>query len=668
MRQSHNKLYILLTYVVLAFATFIAYEQVRHNEFVDYDDYTYVVDNSYVNRGITRESVVWAFTTPLLCNWHPLTQLSHTLDCELFGLNPLWHHLTSLLFHIAATLLLFWVLKRMTGKIWCSAFVAAAFALHPLHVESVAWVAERKDVLSGFFWMLTIAAYIRYAKRAGIGSYLLVLLSFSMGLMAKPMVVTLPFVLLLLDYWPLGRFEWRPQSRLETLSRSKSVGSNRHGRSVLRLIGEKIPLFALAAVSSVIAYIVQQKGGAMAEIPLNFRIFNALNSCFNYIVKMAYPSGLAVLYPFQTKLRVDMALLVIVGISICAVLWRRQRPWLIVGWLWYLGTLVPVIGLVSVGDQAMADRYTYLPSIGIFIVVAWGAAELLGRWRYRKIGLAISAGIVLTALLVCTRMQVRHWRNDLTLFGHAIEVTKNNYRMHNRYGVALDKKGLLDKAITHYKKAIRIHPYFTPAYNNLGSTLARQGKLNEAVLYFTKALEIDFNFADAHNNLGYTLMSQGNLDRAVTHFIKALQLNPSFTAARYNLAQALAENNKIDEAIIHFREILRIDPDLVAPMNNLAWLLATHKESEFYNPQEAVRIAERACELTEYSRIDSLDTLAAAYASAGRFSEAVTIAEKALYLSQSSGHNRLTEQIQNRLSLYKTSRGYVETLPHLPSD
>jgi hypothetical protein len=456
------------------------------------------------------------------------------LDCQLFGLNPFWHHLTNLLFHIVNSLLLFWVLKRMTGAVWPSLFVAAAFALHPLHVESVAWVAERKDVLSGFFWMLTIAVYIRYAERPAVGSYLLLVLFFSLALLAKPMVVTLPFVLLLLDYWPLRRLQlgWDAEdaSRQQT---NKSVNKHSQQRNIYRLLWEKVPFFTLSAALSIITFFVQRSAGAIAisdPVPLHIRFINALVSYIGYIVKMVYPASLAVLYPYPKTIRADVALLTVV-ISVLVVRWGRRRPWLTVGWLWYLVALVPVIGLVQAGSQAMADRYTYLSLIGLFIMVAWGAGELLAKWRYRKICLAVSAGLWLTAMLICSRMQLRHWRNSLTLYEHTLAVTQNNYIIHNNLATALGEQGKLDEAISHYRQAVRINPNYANGHNNLGLTLTKQGKFNEAVVHFTEALRIKPDFIGARRNLGYVLERLRRSDKSATPLKKTEQPDHDSTLA-----------------------------------------------------------------------------------------------------------------------------------------
>ena len=633
MKKTHDKLNTFLIYAGLALATIIAFEPVRHNDFTSYDDDIYVTKNPHVTAGLTRESVIWAFTTPHAANWNPVTQLSHMLDCELFGLNPVLHHMTSLLFHVANTLLLFWVLKTMTGAVWPSVFVAAAFALHPLRVESVAWVAERKDVLSGFFWMLTMAAYLRYVKRPGIGRYLLMVLALCLGLMAKPMLITLPCVLLLLDWWPLGRFHLTQRSGRQALPQS-SLSISGHRISAFRLVVEKIPLFVIVAVATVVIFIVQQRAGALkpAEIwPLNVRLTNALVSYISYVGKMIYPGRLAVLYPHPGNTlplwQPIVSFVVLAVISAGTIHTARRRPYLAVGWLWYLGTLVPVIGLIQTGFHAMADRFTYLPSIGFFIMVAWGAAELLAKSRYLSIGLKISASVVLAVLLICTRMQIRHWQNDLTLFGHAIKVTENNYIMHYNLASQLRLRGKLDEAISHYRKALQAGPY-KPSY------------------------------AQLHNSLGLALTMTGRLDDAVEHFNEALRAKPDWPDVHTILALVYEQLGKDDLAIIHWTKTLELRPDSAGALNNLAGILAAAEDTKFQNPTDAVKFAERACELTEYSRPDFLDTLAAAYASAGRFSEAVAVAEKALEIALASEQKKLAEEIQNRLQLYQAGRPY----------
>jgi tetratricopeptide (TPR) repeat protein len=650
MQQSHNKLYILVIYAVLALATIIAFEPVRNNAFVTYDDDSYVTKNPQVQAGLTWSSIIWAFTEFHAANWHPLTWLSHMLDCELFGPNPFGHHLTNLLFHLANTLLLFWVLKRMTGALWQSAFVAAAFALHPLHVESVAWVAERKDVLSGFFWMLTIAAYIRYTERPCIGRYLLVVLAFCLGLMAKPMAVTLPFVLLLLDYWPLGRFQF--------------AGSEQ-GPSARRLFGEKIPLLLLAAVSSVVTFIVQKTTGTVAAIeilPVNFRVANAVISYIRYIGKMIYPVRLAALYPFAkiSMWQVAASALLLLAVSRWVILLARSHRFLLVGWLWYLGTLVPVIGLVQVGNQAIADRYTYIPLIGIFIMVAWGLPHLLAKWRYRRIALSAASVLVFAVLLLCTRRQVKIWQNDFTLFGHAIAVTENNPIMHNNFALAIQLQGRIDEAISHYRQILQTNPKFVPAHNNLALALQSQGKFDEAIGHYRQVLQFAPHSVHAHNNLGLALQSEGRLDEAISHYLRALELRPKHPNAHRNLALAYVQQGKIDQAVMHFSEALRARPNWPEVYDDLARLKAVHDNPAFRDPEKAIQLAKRACELTGYKSPEILDTLAVTYAAAGRFSRALETAEKALKLAEAADKKELAGQIQARLQLYKAGQPCIE--------
>jgi Tfp pilus assembly protein PilF len=599
MKQERDKLYIISICVVLVLATVIAYEQVRKNGFVDYDDDSYVTENPHVKEGITRDSIFWAFTTGYGNNWHPLTWLSHILDYELFELNPYWHHLSSLLFHIANTLLLFLVLRRMSGSVWASFFVSAAFAIHPLHVESVAWVAERKDVLSGFFWILTMAVYARYVEQPCIKRYLLVVLTFCLGLMSKPMTVTLPFVLLLLDYWPLDRFQWGRQSRRGTSPQTKSAKGGYQKVSPWSLIREKIPLFVLAAVLCIITFVVQQQGkptemsGAVpagiriTTAPLNIRISNVLVSYVSYIVKMVYPRHLAVLYPHPgdslPKWQPIVCFMILAAISAGVIYMSRQRRYLVVGWLWYLGTLVPVIGLVQVGAQATADRYTYLPSIGIFIMIAWGGGELLAERRYRRWGLGIAAGIVLVILLICTRKQVRYWQNSITLFGHTLAVTENNFIMQNNYGVELFKKGQLDEAAVHFDKSLQINPGFSKARSNKGKVFLEQGKFDAAIAQFTEMAAARPD-AEAHYLLGAAYARKGEFERSIQPFKAALSLRPDWPKAYNDLALAYLLLGKYELAIRNYNEALRLKPDYPAAINNLR--IALEKQAEI---NEAVR-------------------------------------------------------------------------------
>jgi protein O-mannosyl-transferase len=562
----------------------IVYASVRHHDFVNFDDDDYVTANPVVLRGLTWHGVAWAFTTEHAVNWHPLTWLSHMLDVQLYGLDAGAHHLTNLLFHIGNTLLLFGLLHRMTGALGRSAFVAGLFAVHPLHVESVAWVAERKDVLSTLFWMLTLWAYIEYVKRPDLRQssrrrYAAVLLFFALGLMAKQMLVTLPLVLLLLDFWPLGRVGIGPNP-------AGGWAPARDGWATAGcLVSEKLPLLALAVASSIATFVIHQRGGAviiLSAIPLQLRIENALVSYVVYIGKMLWPAGLAVLYPYPQSLSawsVAVAFVTLTGISV-AVIWAApRRPYLPVGWFWYLGTLVPVIGLIQVGDQTIADRYTYIPLIGLFIIVAWGAPDLLVRWPLRrvvlpKIALPAAACLVILACAITARGQLEYWEDSTTLWTHTLAVTTRNNIAHNNLGATLADQGKTDEAIAHYSEALRIKSDYADAHNNLGVALADQGKFDEAIAHYSEALRIKPGYSDAHSNLGIALADQGNLDEAIAQFTEALRINPDSAKAHNNLGVALASQGKLDEAIAQFTEALQVKPDYADARNNLELALA----------------------------------------------------------------------------------------------
>jgi tetratricopeptide (TPR) repeat protein len=546
----------ILVCMFLVLSTLSVYWQVHNYDFVNFDDDKYVSDNRHVQVGLTLESITWAFTTNHVSNWHPLTWLSHMLDCQFYGINPGRHHLTNLLFHIANTLLLFFVFRKMTGHLWQSTFVASLFALHPLHVESVAWISERKDVLSTFFWLLTMWSYILYVQHPRVDKYLLVLLFFILGLMAKPMLVTLPFVLLLLDFYPLYRFH-------------KSADSNNSYQRpiVFRLVLEKIPLFVLVVMSSAMTFYAQKHGGSVASldtIPIQARIANALVSYVYYILKMIYPSKLAVLYPHSVILpwwQVTGACLLLLSISFLAIRVIKQSPYFVVGWLWYLGTLVPVIGLVQVGSQSMADRYTYIPLIGIFIIIIWSIAEFVTRWNDKKIILPTIATAILFVFMTITFLQVGYWENSITLFEHTLEVTSNNRTAHNNLGLALQEQGRIDDAIKHYLEALRIKPDYEDAHNNLGLALQEQGRIDDAIKHYLEALRIKPDYEDAHSNLGVALREQGRIDDAIKHYLEALRIKPDLEEAHNNLGIALQEQGRIDDAIKHYLEALRIKPD-----------------------------------------------------------------------------------------------------------
>jgi tetratricopeptide (TPR) repeat protein len=560
--------------LLLIAATLLVFWQVQNHDFVNIDDNQYILDNPYVKNGLTRASLIWAFTTNRAANWHPLTWLSHMLDYQLYGMNPGGHHVTSLLLHVANSVLLFLLFSRMTGALWRSAFVAALFALHPLHVESVAWISERKDVLSTFFWILTMWMYLLYVERQRLSRYILVLFSFALGLMAKPMLVTLPCVLLLLDYWPLQRFRLS-QPHDDTPATIQT--SKERGVPTLRLFLEKIPFFALAAASSMVTFFVQRSSGAVTALdvfPVKIRIANALVSYVKYMGMMIWPRGLVVFYLHPGKSLPGWhavgAGLLLVCLSVALIRAARRHQYLPVGWFWYLGTLVPVIGLVQVGMQAMADRYTYVPLIGLFIIVAWGVYDLVKGRRYQQVTLALAAGLVLLGVMTSAWLQVRHWKNSATLFKHALTINAKNYLAHNNLGAALIQQGEIEEGISHYIKALEIHPNYWLAHSNLGGYLVGQGEVEKAMYHCSEALRLNPNSPETHTNLGLALALQGRFEEATTHYFEALRLRPEYAPAHRNLGLALERLGRPQEALSHYAEAMRFKPDFVEAYLNLA--------------------------------------------------------------------------------------------------
>jgi tetratricopeptide (TPR) repeat protein len=610
--------------VCLFLCTLAAYEPVRHNDFVRYDDYAYVSKNPHVNRGITPQSVTWAFTKAYLSNWYPLTWISHMLDFEIYGSNPAGHHFTSLLIHTAAALLLFLTLSSITSTLWPGAFAAAVFALHPLHVESVAWAAERKDVLSGFFWILTILAYAHYAKLPNLRRYFLLLASFALAAMSKPMVVTLPLVLLLLDYWPLERFG------------SQNTKNDFQKTSINRLVIEKLPLFAMSAALSVVTFIAQKNSGAVTtleRVSVTYRIANALISYISYIQKTVWPSNLAAIYPVDVSpASRDMwpaFAVVFILITVLCVYIGRHKKYVLVGWLWYVGTLVPVIGLVHVGSQAMADRYMYIPMTGLLIIAAWGLKDILSRRPFFKIALALSASAILLLSIILTRVQVTYWQNSLTLFEHALKVTKNNSVAEDNYGYALIEAGKPQEGLPHLRNAVRLSPSAYLAHIELARALLHLEKYKEAAESFENLTRFKEASSEVFGGLGTSQLHLARYEQAIENLNKAIQM----------------------------------EPDNVDFINNLAWLYATCRNTSLQNPDKAVDLAKKACLLTNYINPLPLDTLAAAYACAGQFDLAVKTAGQAMDIiknSKDSYQQTTVSEIQKRLDLYKAGRPYIE--------
>jgi len=640
--------------IFLALITWLVFGQTLQHEFVNYDDDAYVYKNPEVARGLSIHGIVWAFTHVHAANWHPLTWLSHMLDCQLYGLNAGGHHLTNLLLHLATAISLFLVLRQMTGSFWRSAFVAAVFAIHPLRVESVAWVAERKDVLSALFFMLTIGAYVRFTRLPkSAGRYALVAVLFALGLMCKPMLVTLPLVLLLLDYWPLNRF-----------AAVQPVGDDNFGLW-RRLLIEKLPLLGLAAASCVTTFFAQTIAmRPFTLIPLPIRVGNGAIAIVAYLRQLVWPSDLAVLYPLSVR---DVGTFVVVlsaallaGISLAVILVRHRR-YFVTGWLWYLVMLVPVIGILQVGDQARADRYTYLPHIGLYLLLTWGAVDLCGRWRHGRQFLGAFGAIVLAAFIFTAHTQASHWRNSESLWRHTLASTSDNTTAHKNFGVVLYEKGKIAEAIAHYQEALRIVPRQPNVHAHLGNALLQLGQLDEAVAHFEIELEIVPNSAEAHSNIGVVFLAKGRVEESIAHLERALQIAPESADAHYNLGNALLRAARVQEALAHYKKALQINPRDAETANNMAWLLATSPDAQIRNAEGALELAMNADSLTGGKRPIITATLAAAYAEAGRFPDAVLTAQRAERLAADQGNSELANSIRTQLELYQSSLPFRDT-------
>ncbi len=743
--------------IFLAVITFVVFGQTLGHDFVNYDDDDYVYQNPIIQKGLTLRGIVWAFTHRHERHWVPLTDISHMLDCQLYGLNAGGHHLTNLLLHTASVILLFLVLRLMTGALWRSAFVAAVFAVHPLHVESVAWVTERKDVLSGLFFMLTLWAYVRYAQckiknaKCKMQNYCLALLFFACGLMSKAMIATLPLVLLLLDYWPLQRVSDFSQE-------SSSLGQDAKPatRNFRQLVLEKIPFLGLILAISMGALFAPKE--PIVDLNLMVRSGHALLTPLVYLGQMFYPAGLAVYSPPPNSFplgEIALAITLLAASFVGVFVLRRKRPYFLVGWLWYLVMLAPVLVLIQQGMEIRCDRYTYLPQIGVYLLLTWAAADLCAGWRHRRVVLGGGSTIILVALIFCARVQTSYWRNSESLWTHTLACTSDNFIGHYNLGCALLQKGNVDEAIAQYQKALQIKPDYAEAcYNlgcallqkgnvdeaiaqyqkalqikpdyakacyNLGCALLQKGSVDEAIAQYQKALQITLDYAEAHNNLGSALFQESNVDEAIAHYQKALQIKPDFAEAcynlgcallqkgnvdeaiahfqkalqikpdyaeacynlgcallqkgsvdeaivyyqkalqitpdyaeaHYNLGNTLLQKGDVDEAIAHFQKALQIKPDFAEAQNNLAWVLATCPQASLRNGNKAVELAQRANQLTGDGNPVVLGTLAAAYAEAGRFPEAVETAQRALQLAERQSNTALADAIRSQLKLYQ---------------
>jgi tetratricopeptide (TPR) repeat protein len=577
--------------VFLALAVLIVFGQTARFDFVNYDDPEYVTENPVVQQGLSVKGVGWAFTHKQVANWIPLTTISHELDCQVFGLRPGGHHMVNVLLHAANAVLLFLVLRAMTGGLWRAAAVAALFAVHPLRAESVAWVSERKDVLSGFFFLLAVGAYVRWTRKPSRAGYVAVMLLFVLGLLAKSMVATLPFVLLLLDYWPLGRMsgignrEWR-------------IGNSEGGAGTpfWGLVREKIPLFAIAGGASVLAALVPGLVVRGHQMSFLERLGNALVSYVVYLRQMVFPAGLANLYPFapngEPLWKAAGAFVVLAGISAWVVLWRRRQPCLLVGWLWYLGMLAPVIGIIPISaDAAHADRYTYLPEIGLAVAGTWALADWSAGWKRRRV---ILGGLMAAALGILTlwgHVQTSYWQDTKTLWSRALDCDANNSSAHDSVGFALYQEGQLDKAIAHYKEALAIRPDFARAYCDLGAALLAKGDLAGAVAQNRKALELDRNYVDAHVNLGVALAKNGRSQEALEQYRRALEIKPGAAEAHVDMALTLLSLGRVEEAVAECRKALEIKPNFDKAFCNLGNALLVRGDLA-----EAIRAYRKALE------------------------------------------------------------------------
>jgi tetratricopeptide (TPR) repeat protein len=761
-----NRCAVPATCALLVAAVAFVFGQTVRYDFTNFDDDLYVTANPHVTHGLSVGEIGWAFTHFQANHWLPMVWISYMVDSQFYGPWAGGYHLTNVLLHACTTIVLFLVLRRFTSALWPNALVAALFAIHPLRVESVAWVTERKDVLSGLLFALTLGAYVGYARRPfSLLRYLSAVICFVLGLMAKPMLVTLPFVLLLLDYWPLARL-W-PRTGIAS-------GSGDDRAAARRVIVEKVPFFVFSAISCIATILsVREDISALENVPWGLRLANAAISCVAYLGQMVWPRDLAAIYPLPRQgysgWETAAAAALLGLLSLAAMALRKRHPYLLTGWLWYMAMLLPVIGLLHAGEQARADRFTYLPQIGVYLALAWGATEMCRSWPLIRWPVGIIVGLAVAGLMICARHQTTYWRDSMALWTHTLACTSENATAENHMGLLLSAQGHVPEAIEHFERALRIRPdhanthnnlgnllfssgrlaeatehyrqavRISPGFvaaNNLGNALIAQGKISEGIEQYQWALRIRPNSAIGHANLGIAMVKAGRIPEAIEQYEQALRIDPDYADAHYNLALRLAAANRIAEAVEHFQQALRSNPNFVEPHIRLgylfaatqrlpeaiqqfhealriqpndgrlhatlgialiqtgeireagehflraaslmpddveihrvlAWVLATHKPAEGGDPVRAVEFAERACLLTGRRDIACLDTLATAYADAGRFDKAVKTAIEAQGLAEAAGQWPQAEVIAKRLRLYRDRKPYRETADGGPSN
>ena len=652
LRSHRAEILVCLGLMALTWGVF---GQTLGHDFVNYDDRVYITQNAHVNGGLSIAGIKWAFTHAHAGNWHPLTTISHMTDCQLFDLDPRAHHFVNVLLHSAAVVLLFLFLLTATApgrpdNSWRCAFVAAVFAIHPLRVESVAWMAERKDVLSAFFFMLTLVAYARYVRGPTRRRYLAVILFCAGALLSKPMVVTLPLVLLVLDYWPFNRVT--------------------KVREVPRLLIEKLPFFVMSAAISIITFVVQEHSpGSIAQLPLAWRIENALVSYVIYIWQIIWPIGLAVFYPHPENhlavWQIGGSALLLAAVTIAAIRLRLTRPYLLFGWLWYLIMLLPVIGIIEVGLQGHADRYTYLPHIGLYIAITWGIADLAATRPNRVRALAAAAAVTLVFFTACAWRQTSYWKNSETLWTHALAVTPHSDVAHTNMGIVLMDGGKMEEAIGHLQTALEIRSQSTHSHYdlslalihaNLGAAYARTGRLDGGIEELRKAIEFQPDYPDAHYNLGSLLFQKGDLDGAMAEYRKVLSLRPDDVEAHTSLGNVLAQKGDLRAAVHEYEEGLKTAPHEVLAANNLAWILATAPDDSMRDGKKAVTLARTADQYSDGTNPIFIRTLAAAYGETGLFADAIATTQIAIQFAQQQGQIDFVHELENDIDGYRRNR------------